>query len=129
MRFMGRVPKCGTRRSGQSSIMGRKRPFPRPAADPYLCSMEHDEARDRMRKALDQVHQWPSVYMFKFILEPEQDKLDALMALFPPEAEVLRKYSKGGKYVSLTVREVMMNADEVVQRYDRTSKIDGVIAL
>lgn len=82
-----------------------------------------------MRKALDQVHQWPSVYMFKFILEPGQDKLDALMALFPPEAEVLRKYSKGGKYVSLTVREVMMNADEVVQRYDRTSKIDGVIAL
>lgn len=91
--------------------------------------MEHEEARDRMRKALDQVHTWPAVYMFKFILEPEQEKIDALLALFPKEAEVLRKYSTGGKYVSLTVREVMLNAEEVVSRYDRTSLIPGVIVL
>ncbi len=82
-----------------------------------------------MRKALDQVHTWPAVYMFKFILEPEQVKIDALLALFPKEAEVLRKYSTGGKYVSLTVREVMLNAEEVVSRYDRTSLIPGVIVL
>ena len=82
-----------------------------------------------MRKALDQVHTWPAVYMFKFILEPEQEKIDALLALFPKEAEVLRKYSTGGKYVSLTVREVMLNAEEVVSRYDRTSLIPGVIVL
>ena len=78
--------------------------------------MEHDEARDRMRKALDGVHQWPAVYMFKFILEPEEERLANLLALFPPEAEVLRKYSKAGKYLGLTIREVMMSADEVVAR-------------
>lgn len=91
--------------------------------------MPHEEARNRMRKALDQVHEWPSVYMFKFIFEPDQDRLDKLLALFPPEAEVLRKYSKGGKYLSLTVREVMMSADEVVNRYDRVAGVEGVIAL
>lgn len=91
--------------------------------------MEHDDARERMRKALDQVHDWPSLYMFKFIFEPDQHRLDALLALFPAEAEVLRKYSKGGKYLSLTVREVMMSADEVVRRYDLVSEIDGVIVL
>ncbi|HMN06211.1 MAG TPA: DUF493 family protein [Flavobacteriales bacterium] len=91
--------------------------------------MSHDEARDRMRKALNEVHTWPSVYMFKFILEPDQDRLDKLMALFPPEAELLRKYSKGGKYLSLTVREVMMSADEVVGRYDQVGAIEGVIVL
>ncbi|MCC6839866.1 MAG: DUF493 family protein [Flavobacteriales bacterium] len=91
--------------------------------------MEHDEARDRMRKALDQVHKWPAVYMFKFILEPEQEKIDALLAHFPAEAEVLRKYSTGGKYLSLTVREVMLSAEEVVRRYDQTSNVSGVIVL
>ena len=91
--------------------------------------MLHDEARDRMRKALDQVHQWPSVYMFKFILEPDEERLKQLLALFPSEAEVLRKYSKAGKYVGLTVREVMMNADEVVARYDQAAGIKGVIVL
>ncbi len=112
----------------QSSIPGERAPA---WADGrlYLWRMEQEDARERMRKALDQVHSWPAVYMFKFILEPEREKLDALLALFPSEAEVLRKYSKGGKYVSLTVREVMMNAEEVIRRYDRTSQIPGVIAL
>ena len=91
--------------------------------------MEHDEARDRMRKALDSVHSWPAVYMFKFIFEPEQERLDALLALFPPEVEILRKYSKAGKYLSLTVREVMMSSDEVVARYDKAAKVEGVIVL
>lgn len=95
----------------------------------YLCSMEHDETRDRMRKALDQVHEWPSLYMFKFIFTPEDERLKAVLALFPPEAEVLRKYSKAGKYVSITVREVMMSADEVVARYDKAATIEGVIVL
>lgn len=82
-----------------------------------------------MRKALDQVHEWPAVYMFKFIFEPDEARLEALLALFPSESEVLRKYSKGGKYLSLTVREVMMSAEEVIQRYDRVADVDGVIVL
>jgi uncharacterized protein len=91
--------------------------------------MLSEEAKDRLRERLDQVHDWPSVYMFKFIFEPDTERLDAVLALFPPESEILRKYSAAGKYLSLTVKEVMMNADEVVQRYDRASKIDGVIVL
>lgn len=87
------------------------------------------EARDRLKKSLDQVHEWPSVYMFKFIFEPEKERLDAVLALFPPEAELLRKYSKAGKYLSLTAKEVMMNAEEVLSRYDKASEIGGVIVL
>ena len=91
--------------------------------------MEHDDARERMRKALDQVHKWPSVYMFKFIFEPDKERLDAVLALFPPESELLRKYSQGGKYLSITAKEVMMSADEVVARYDKAAQIKGVIVL
>jgi uncharacterized protein len=91
--------------------------------------MLSEEAKDRLRERLDQVHDWPSVYMFKFIFEPDTERLESVLALFPPESEILRKYSAAGKYLSLTVKEVMMNADEVVQRYDRASKIDGVIVL
>lgn len=67
--------------------------------------------------------------MFKFIFEPENDRLDAVLALFPPESEILRKYSTAGKYLSVTVKEVMLNADEVIQRYDKASEIEGVIVL
>lgn len=91
--------------------------------------MENEEAKNRLRERLNEVHQWPSVYMFKFVLEPDDAKLEALLALFPKESEVLRRYSVGGKYVSITVKEVMMNADEVVARHDKASSIPGVIVL
>ena len=91
--------------------------------------MLNDETKQRLRERLDQVHEWPSVYMFKFIFEPDDERLARVQALFPPEAEALRKYSTGGKYLSLTIREVMMSAEEVVARYDEASAIDGVIVL
>lgn len=91
--------------------------------------MLSEEAKDRLRQSLDKVHAWPSLYMFKFIFEPDADRLEQVMALVSPESEVLRKYSAGGKYLSLTVKEVMMSAEDVIARYDRASAIPGVIVL
>ncbi|MBK6777646.1 MAG: DUF493 family protein [Flavobacteriales bacterium] len=91
--------------------------------------MLNDETKDRLRQRLNDVHDWPSVYMFKFIFEPQTERLDSVTALFPAEVEILRKYSAGGKYLSLTVREVMMSAEEVVERYNKASEIQGVIIL
>jgi len=91
--------------------------------------MLSEEARTKLRERLDQVHEWPSVYMYKFICEPDAARLDRITALFPPEVEVMRRYSAGGKYVSLTVREVMMSAKDVVSRYVEASTIEGVIVL
>ncbi len=91
--------------------------------------MLSDEAKDRLRQRLDEVHEWPSVYMYKFVLEPDEARLQAVLALFPPESEVLRRYSAGGKYLSITVREVMLNADDVVERHEKASAIQGVIVL
>ncbi|MBK7086294.1 MAG: hypothetical protein IPH53_17200 [Flavobacteriales bacterium] len=45
--------------------------------------MLNEETKLRLKERLDQVHEWPSVYMFKFIFEPEQSRLDAVLALFP----------------------------------------------
>lgn len=91
--------------------------------------MLNAETKQRLMERLDQVHQWPSLYMFKFIFEPTQDRLDRIAALFPPESEMLRRYSTGGKYLSLTVKEVMLSAGEVVERYDKATEVDGVIVL
>lgn len=91
--------------------------------------MLSDEIQARLRERLDAVHEWPSVYMFKFICEPDQARIDKIIALFPSESEILRRYSSGGKYLSLTIREVMMNAEDVVQRYVSAYGIEGVIVL
>ncbi len=91
--------------------------------------MLSDEAKDKLRQTLEKIQEWPSVYMYKFIFEPDQHRVDRVVALFPPESEILRKYSSGGKYLSITVKEVMMSADDVVARYEKASEIPGIITL
>jgi hypothetical protein len=91
--------------------------------------MLSEEAKSRLRESLGKVHEWPSVYMFKFIFEPEKERLAQVLALFPEDSELLRRYSAGGKYLSITAKEVMLSADEVVARYERAAMIQGVIAL
>lgn len=91
--------------------------------------MPDDPAKERLRQRLDEVHDWPSLYMFKFILEPDEERIQALLALFPKESEVLRKYSSGGRFLSVTVKEVMMSAEEVIARYERVGTVPGVMAL
>ena len=91
--------------------------------------MLNEETKQRLKERLDSVHEWPGVYMFKLIFQPDADRMAKVQALFPAEVELLRKYSAGGKYVSITVREVMMSADDVVARYAAAAAIEGVIVL
>jgi putative lipoic acid-binding regulatory protein len=87
------------------------------------------ETKDRLTQRLNEVHKWPSVFLFKMVFEPNAGRLERVLALFPPESEVLRKYSASGRYLSISVKEVMMSAEEVVERYDKASSIPGVIVL
>jgi len=41
----------------------------------------------------------------------------------------LKKQSSKGNYISVTVKELMLDADEVLARYHKVSEIDGVIML
>jgi len=84
----------------------------------------------RIKKALEVHHQWPGVYMFKFIVPADNEKLAQLQALFnTTTAEVTTRPSSKGNFIALTAKEVMMNADLVMEKYEQAAEIDGVIAL
>ncbi len=84
---------------------------------------------DTLRQHLTSSVSWPSVYMFKLIAPAENRIFAMLHELFPHQAEFTNRHSAGGKYVSITVKEVMMNPDEVIDRYQKASAIEGVIIL
>lgn len=51
-------------------------------------------------------------------------------ALFNADtAEIRLRQSKNGKYTSVTAREVMTSAEEVISCYKESYKIEGLIAL
>jgi len=87
------------------------------------------ENNEGLKAQLDANHDWPSVYMFKFIMPNDQIKTNEFLSLFSGTAEVNRKFSKSAKYVSFTVNEVMVSSEAVLERYEQVGKIDGVIPL
>lgn len=82
-----------------------------------------------LKEKLEQIN-YPSLYMFKFIVATDLQKVAQIEAMFNSErAEISRKESSKGTYVSLSIKEVMVNSDEILDIYMKASKIEGVIAL
>lgn len=88
-----------------------------------------EERLDKIKSSLDDVYDWPSLYMFKFIVPTISGKYESLMELFPKEVDSYTKMSKEGKYTSITIKEVLMSSDDVLNRYKAVQKIGGIIAL
>lgn len=83
----------------------------------------------KFRAQLEKSTQWPSVYMFKMII-PANNRLYAMIrSCFPDEASITEKQSSKGNYISVTATELMLDADEVIRRYQQLSVIEGIVLL
>jgi putative lipoic acid-binding regulatory protein len=78
------------------------------------------------KEKLDLEHQWPSIYMFKFIVP--KDLKSAIPKMFPDE-KISTRESKEGNYISYTIEKMMNSSDEVISIYEEAHKIEGIIAL
>lgn len=83
---------------------------------------------DALRKQLN-LEEWPNVYFFKFIVPSESDKIALVTGFFDANAEVVLHPSKTGKYTSVSAKVVMMDADSIIELYERAAEIPGVISL
>lgn len=80
---------------------------------------------EKLKEQLDQL-EYPTIFPFKFIGPPE--KVNLLKVLLK-EAELSEKPSRNGKYISLTAKAMMLNADDIIVIYREAAKIEGVITL
>ncbi|MFT4660688.1 MAG: putative lipoic acid-binding regulatory protein [Patiriisocius sp.] len=87
------------------------------------------EDKDKLRKILDDTHDWPSVYLYKFILKGDNKRIAQIEGLFTDSAQISTKESSKGSYISISVREVAMNSDEVLVIYGKARAIEGVMVL
>lgn len=82
----------------------------------------------KLREQLELL-EWPNVYLFKFIAPNESEKIAVLTALFDDGTDLHYQPSKTGKYMSVSVKEMMMDVDSIIDKYKRAAKVDGVITL
>ena len=82
----------------------------------------------KLRELL-QEQNYPSIYLYKFIVKQDAQKIQEIKQCFGESAEFDTKSSSNGKYISISIKEMMLNTEDIISRYKAVSKIDNVIKL
>lgn len=89
-----------------------------------------DEFYERLKEELRATSDWPSTYLYKFIVPSSKEKVEAIEKMFDLMGAIIdTKQSKTGKYTSISINVQMDDPESVVQKYKEVSTIEGVIAL
>jgi hypothetical protein len=83
---------------------------------------------EKLKIQLEQ-QDWPDVYMFKFIVPNESEKVAQVTVLFNDSTDIVMHPSKTGKYISVTAKELMLDVDSILAKYEQAAQIEGLIAL
>ena len=95
-----------------------------------MSASKEDEFYSNLKQKLNDQTAWPSLYLFKFIIKSNEDKVEALTKVFEKEKnDISLKPSSAGKYLGFSVKTMMLSADAVIAKYKEVGKIEGVIAL
>ena len=70
--------------------------------------MNKDEQYNKLRELLNKENNWPSVYMFKFIIPADNQKIALVESKFSDEAIILHKESTNGKFFSITIKDLCL---------------------
>jgi putative lipoic acid-binding regulatory protein len=88
-----------------------------------------NEELERFRQKLSESMTFPTVYMFKFIVQSEHRNIALVENLFEPETQIHTKDSRKGRYTSVTAKQVVVSVDEIIDIYKKAASIKGVMFL
>ena len=85
----------------------------------------------KLKTQLEDTSSWPSLYLYKFIVISDQEKIQKIEDVFSNTGAVITtKQSKKGKYTSVSVKVRMQNPDAVIEKYQTIGNtVEGVIPL
>jgi hypothetical protein len=97
--------------------------------------MSTDKNKDafykKLRQQLIDTSLWPSIYLYKFIVKTDKEKIIQIEELFNNMGAVINTVkSKNGNYTSVSVNVKMKNPEAVIAKYREIEyNIEGVISL
>ena len=103
---------------------------------PYICK-NFDMGREdtdgfygRLREKLAENTNWPTNYLYKFIVPTDEVRIAQIHKIFDNTGAVIEsKKSKKGNYTSLSITVHLNGPDEVIAKYREVAVVDGVISL
>lgn len=89
-----------------------------------------EEFYAKLKQELENTSEWPSQYLYKFIVTSEEEKIKQVEGLFDNMGAVINtKQSSKGKYTSVSISLQMDTPDDVIAKYKEAEKIEGIISL
>ena len=84
----------------------------------------------KLKIQLEDTTKFPADYFYKFIVPTDANQANEVKELFDKGGAVIdTRKSKTGKYISVSIRLKVKNADEVIDYYQKAEKIKGIISL
>jgi len=90
--------------------------------------MSLDDQFEKLKETLNKELNWPTIYMFKFIVPADNRRIALVESKFSDEAIITKKESTSGKYISITIKEVMLTADSIIDKYKEMDGIEGLMS-
>ena len=89
-----------------------------------------DEFYKSLHQKLEDNHNFPEDYLFKFIFPNDNLKMIELYQNFDQiKYTISTRESKNGKYVSASILAFVLDANQVIDIYRKVSEIEGVVML
>ena len=83
-----------------------------------------------LKEKLEQQHNFPEEYLFKFIVPGDPEKITEILRVFDGLKYTLsNKESSKGKYTSVSIQCFVLDADQVIDIYQQVAKIEKVMML
>lgn len=95
-------------------------------------SKQKTKSIDEYAKLTELLHEdnnWPRQYMFKFIVPFSPDSIRETEALFKDDAKITMRESKTMKYMSITAKQMVGSAKEVIDVYRNAESIKGIMGI
>ena len=93
----------------------------------------HDKVEfyKKLKSQLDDLtKEWPSEYMYKFIVPADGDGVKEVESKFDGLGAVINtRSSKTGKYTSITINVIMPTSDSIIKKYRDCEDVKGIISL
>ena len=90
-----------------------------------------NEFYEKLKTQLYDTTSWPSAYLFKFIIETDQKKINHIERIFSGLKTKLNfSLSKNGRYTSISINSLMNTPEDIIDKYKEVSKkVEEVISL
>ncbi len=91
---------------------------------------KQDDFYDKLKESLEVATDFPSEYLFKFIVPTTKNQLSEVKQVFDMSGAVIRtKKSKTNKYVSISISIKMSSSEAIIEKYKEVTEIEGIISL